>query len=148
MHHNRVNNSGVMVFEGCRWLLEILIWTEWRDLVTSEFGLNQSEIEGNSEYQSHRGLHKLCKEGQNAGLWYRTKKLWGDGVGRNLKIWLRIGIIFFLSFLCFSRFASWCKWMYDNMQYVGPIHSSPKEKLTKYRWRTYSRWQSRTHPRS
>jgi hypothetical protein len=26
MHHNWVNDSKAMVFEGCHWLLEILIW--------------------------------------------------------------------------------------------------------------------------
>jgi hypothetical protein len=31
--------------------------------------------------------------------------------------------------------------MYDVMQHVGPIRSSPKEKVTKYRWCTHSRWQ-------
>jgi hypothetical protein len=31
--------------------------------------------------------------------------------------------------------------MYDVMQHVGPIRSSPKEKVAKYRWHTYSRWQ-------
>jgi hypothetical protein len=32
------------------------------------------------------------------------------------------------------------------MTYVGPIHSSPKEKFAQYIRRTYKRWQSHSSP--
>jgi hypothetical protein len=46
----------------------------------------------------------------------------------------------FLSFFWLSRFASWCNmniWCHDNN---GPIRPRQKKKLTKYIWRTCSRW--------
>jgi hypothetical protein len=96
---NPTNELGILIIESYRWLLEILVWTKRSDLVTSKFGFNQSEIEGNSEYRSRRGFHKLCKGGRNAWLWCRTKKPWSGGVGRILKIWLWIGIDFFMFLL-------------------------------------------------
>jgi hypothetical protein len=142
---NPTNKSKLWSLKVVGDLLEISVWTEGNDLVTSEFGLHQSEIEGNSKYQSRKGFHKLCKEGQNAGLWCRTKKLWGSGVGRILKIWLRIGIDFFKFLFVFkiSFLMQYECMMPCNMSALYVSHQ--KKKLAIYRWCTYSRWQSRTH---
>jgi hypothetical protein len=67
--HNQTNDSGVMVSKSRRWLLEILIWTKWRDLSTSEFEINGSKTCSTFEYQSRREFHKLSKEIANSELW-------------------------------------------------------------------------------
>jgi hypothetical protein len=84
-----------MVSESHQWLLEILIWTEWCNLPTQEFGLNRSKIWENSEYQSRWEFHKLSKEGGNSELWYGVKESWSIEVDRILEIRLQIWIDFF-----------------------------------------------------
>jgi hypothetical protein len=48
---------------------------------------------------------------------------------------------FFKFLLVFQGLLLDAIWMHDVMQHVGRIHSLPKEKIAKYRWRTHSRWQ-------
>jgi hypothetical protein len=82
----------------------------------------------------------LSKESGNSELCYKTKEPWRIEVDRILEIWLWMRIDFF-SFLWFSRFTSRYNtnaWCHDNKR---SYWSSPKEKLTKYWWRTCSRCQ-------
>jgi hypothetical protein len=144
---NPMNKSWIMFIERCWWLLEISVWSEGNDLVTLEFGLNQNEIEGNSEYRSHRGFHKLYQEGRNVGLWCQMKKLRSCGVGGfsrydyELESIFKFLLVFKICFLMQYECMMPC-----NMSDLYVPYQ--KKKRTKYRWRTYSWWQSRTHPRS
>jgi hypothetical protein len=141
LHHNWINGSVVMVSEICRWLLEILIWTERRNFSTSGFERKQSKIWGNSEYQSRREFHKLSKESGNSEFWYRTNKAWMVEVDRIFEIWLQVGIDFLKFILVFKvHFLMQYECMMSCIMLILYIPRQ-KKKVIKYRWRTYSRWQ-------
>jgi hypothetical protein len=111
---------------------------------------------GNHEYQNPIEFCTLSNSGYNSEFWSRTKKLWPIEVEQYYKIWFSLPVnfqVFFVFFFTFVRLNGFqspsysCTCICNVMIYVGPICSSPKEKLCLiYIWRTYRRWQSHSSP--
>jgi hypothetical protein len=83
------------------------------------------------------------------------KKLWLVETDNFQDIIILVGIdfdfLFGFNFRWLSGFQCSpysCTCIYKIMTYVGPIHSSPKEKLVQYIRRMYSRWHSHSFPQS
>jgi hypothetical protein len=147
MCHNRTNYSGVMVPKICRWLLEILI--EPNDviyrlrnlsLIKAKFGETLNiEVVGN--------FISLLKRVETQNFYTGRRKHEGLNLIGFLRYDFNLELIFKFLLVFNARFLmQYDCMMSPNMSALYVPHK--KKKLTKYRWRTHSRWQGRTHPRS
>jgi hypothetical protein len=124
---NRINDSGVMVSESCRWLLEILIyWTKW---CTSQLQ-NLSVIDARSvETLNIKVVENFINslkrvETPNFDIGRRNHE--GLKLVGLLRYDLEFKSILYVYFGFQSSFLD-AIWMYDAMQYVCPIRPHQKK---------------------